>query len=194
MITEAMLYPGTPSGALFGIHGDLTDQDDGAPYRYTIHRTWREGGPPEVWILCNPSTATATKPDNTNTRVKEYSYAWGAGGYALVNMSALRSTFPIELQNTHKRGEDAIGPHNDAALIAALMLGKRHRGRVMLAWGGVLENLPTWRARVAWLGNRAAEVDVELMCLAVTKAGHPHHPLRLHSSLEPRPWSPMAIG
>ena len=88
-------------------------------YRYTLHRQWGNGGH-VLWVMCNPSTATATVDDPTVRRELGFARDWGFGRYVKVNAYGLRSTDPKGLWSvTDPRGPDnflAIKVHSLEAM------------------------------------------------------------------------------
>jgi hypothetical protein len=81
---------------------------------------------------------------------------------------------------------DPVGPDNDAQIIAALA----EADPVVAGWGR-LAKLPLvhrdrWRSAVA----AAERVSKPLHCLAVTRDGHPHHPLYLRRGARLSRWVP----
>jgi hypothetical protein len=158
-----------PSVAVFG---------SGRTYRYLLTRRLKPG-PLMIWVMLNPSVATAWDDDATIVRCTKRAGDLGLGGIAVVNLFGLISTDPAGLF-THP---DPAGPGNDAALRAICQRGDV----VVAAWGG---------HKAAW--ERSAEVaamltgnGVELLCLGTTKDGQPRHPGRLAYSVELRPWRPV---
>ncbi|GGN46338.1 DUF1643 domain-containing protein [Streptomyces fuscichromogenes] len=145
-------------------------------YRYLLVREWA-AGKNAVFILLNPSTADATKDDNTSGRCISYARAWGCGSLLIVNLYAWRATNPRDLA----AADDPVGPDNDAYLRAAAAVAEHTNGPLVAGWG--THALP---GRV----DEALAVPGmhRLNALALTQAGHPHHPLRLHAGLTPQPW------
>lgn len=135
-------------------------------YRYALTRTWGNGER-IVWIMLNPSSADCFTDDPTIRRCRSFTRRLvpEAGGLAVVNLYGLRATNPADLWTS----EDPIGPDND------YFIGSRatRAQTVIAAWG--VHGARNGRAtQVATL---LAEVGVQLMCLGVTKGGHPKHPL-----------------
>src|SRR5438128_11663503 len=79
-----------------GIFSDTGALIEG-PYRYVLWREWDPGQPRVLWILLNPSTATATEEDPTLRRLIAFSRSWNYGSLALVNLFSLRATHPWKL-------------------------------------------------------------------------------------------------
>lgn len=174
---------GTQLEVAYGPWGLATATYDAAHvYRYRISRVWDPGRPRCVFVMLNPSTATAHVLDPTVTRCVKFARAWGCGALEVVNIFALRSTDPQGLYGH----PDPVGPGNDRAILAAAGAA----GLVVAAWGVHGE-----------LGGRAAHVrvllddaGVALHHLRLTKDGHPGHPLYLPGDSTPQPWAPDAVS
>lgn len=144
-------------------------------YRYDLSRTWGPGQS-ALFIMLNPSTATADVLDPTVRRCVGFSRAWGRGGVVILNIFALRSTDPRALK-THP---DPVGPENDATI--ARYVTDEAYDPVVAAWG-VHGTLNGRSAKVAALIEAAA--PWKLKCLGTTKDGHPKHPLYLAADTKP---------
>lgn len=119
-----------------------------------------------VFLMLNPSTADAFKPDNTISRCMEFARRWEGDVLEVVNLFAFRSPYPKDLKTADDRGD---GPENDAQILAAC----RHAHRVVAAWGtgGDLYS----RAENVRAILRSAEIP--LYHLGLSQDGHPKHPL-----------------
>ena len=145
-------------------------------YRYRLSRVWDQSGRRINFLLCNPSTADAFRLDPTVRRCVGFAKAWSAGSLEVTNCYSLRSTMPSRLSKVF----DPVGPDNDEAVVAAALAADM----VIAGWG----------VHGAYL-DRAARVR-RLLCaagvvthvLALTKDGHPGHPLYLPSSATPTLW------
>ncbi len=154
-----------------------TISDDGL-YRYTLGRRWERdvarrddaAGRRILWIMLNPSRADAHVDDPTIRRCVSFSQAWGFGELEVVNLFALRTHDPAELV-THA---DPVGPDNDDHIEQAVDRAQT----VIAAWGAC-----------AHAADRAHHVPSRivssLLCLGVTRAGFPRHPLYVHSKTTP---------
>jgi hypothetical protein len=125
-----------------------------------------------TFVMLNPSTANAEKFDPTVRRCFGYACEWGFGSLEVVNLFALRSTYPAVLS----KATDPVGPGNDAAIIKAV----KASDLVIVAWGvhGPL------RGRDCKVLELIADVK-DLHCLGKTKAGNPLHPLHQPKRLMP---------
>jgi len=149
--------PPTPAYA----DADAILGEDGT-YRYRLSRTWAPG-PTAAFVLLNPSTADATTDDRTLTRCVRYAAGMGFGRLILVNLFALRSSDPADL-DAHPA---PVGPENDAHIAAAAQAADR----VLVGWG----NAGTKRGRARDVAGR---LDADLYAIGTTNAGHPRHPSR----------------
>lgn len=146
--------------------------DETRTYRYTLHRRWSGAGRRVCFCLLNPSTADEFTLDPTLTRCLGYARRWGFAAMEVVNIFALRSTDPAGL----RAHDDPIGPANDRAIRRAA----RRADLVVAGWGAHGEYL----GRGGAVGELLAELCAPV-CLGVTAAGHPKHPLYLRADLEP---------
>jgi hypothetical protein len=145
-------------------------------YRYSLTRTWDATKPHAMWVLMNPSTATATKDDRTIAKCRRFAEAWGYGGIVVANTFAYRCTKQKQLLKV----TDRIGPENDAhaknAAIVVFAYGKPHK---------------SLRSRGPELAKLLIEkANVKPHVLDLTKDGTPKHPLYLKKTLTPVVWNP----
>jgi hypothetical protein len=135
-------------------------------YRYVLTRRWAEDAPSSVlWIMLNPSTATAEKNDPTIKRCIDFTAREGYAALTVVNVFAYRATNPKELM----RVADPIGPDNRAHIVHQLA-DARH-GLIIGAWGG---NGPAIRLPIKAMADDAGRT---IMCFGVTASAQPVHPL-----------------
>ena len=124
-----------------------------------------------MFVGLNPSTADETQDDPTIRRCIAFAKAWGYGGVCMTNLFAYRATLPEVMKAT----SDPVGPDNDEYLRALAA----DAGVVVAAWGAN----GTHKGRDA----EVRKLLPELHCLALTKDGHPGHPLYLRKTLTPFP-------
>lgn len=144
-------------------------------YRYALIMDLEKD--PKRWllfVLLNPSTATAFKTDPTATRCIGYANRWKYGGLIIANAFAYRSTKRRALREV----DDPVGPNNDEYLVRMA----RRADKVVCGWGndGALYNRSEGVLRIL------KEAGVRPRALALTKAGHPGHPLYLKANLRPK--------
>ena len=122
-----------------------------------------------VFIMLNPSTANEFKDDPTVRRCQGFARKFGCNELDVVNIFAFRSTSPEALYALER--DYAVGQDNDAHILAACV-GARV---VVCAWG----NHGLLHRRGLEVKNLLASIDVKPMCLSLTKADQPGHPLYL---------------
>jgi hypothetical protein len=140
-------------------------------YRYALTRRWSPTGPLTVFVMLNPSTADAFTTDPTIRRCIGFARRWNTAGILVVNVFGLRATDPRALQNH----PDPVGPDNDAVITAALTAEPGEHAVAVAAWG----THPAANPRIPQIRQLLAPHGLPLMCLGVTQAGHPRHPLYL---------------
>jgi hypothetical protein len=155
------------------VKGDATFSRDRV-YRYTLMRRWARG-PAVLFIMLNPSTADAVQMDPTVTRCYKFARRWGYAALYVGNMYAVRSPDPLVM----KAHPDPVGnPKNDSHLSRMV----RRSELTVVAWGA---HATVEREReVLDLIINAGQIP---HALALTKAGHPRHPLYLKGDIQPRP-------
>ncbi len=141
-------------------------------HRFTLGRQWGDPSAYNLvcWIMLNPSTADATEDDPTIRRCRGFSQRWGHSGLIVVNLFALRATDPAVLETA----PDRVGTGNMGAIIGSALEAKR----VVCAWG--IHGALGGQGEI--VTKRLLDRRIPLSCLGTTKAGHPRHPLYLHSA------------
>ena len=142
-------------------------------YRYTLDRVWG-AGKPVVFVGLNPSTADAQVDDPTIRRMIGFAKRWGFPGVTVVNLFAVRLTYPAGLLNV----KEPVGPDNDEVL--ADVAGKA--ALVVVCWGnhGAFENRC----------GEVARILPPAKCFGLTLRRQPAHPLYLPHTAELEDWSP----
>lgn len=146
----------------------------GRLYRFTLY--WPTGVDNDrvaLFVLANPSTASAEESDPTVTRCINYAKLWGFGWCSIVNVRAWRATDPKAVPEDPR----AIGEPNDQHILSALKFAEV----VVCGWG----KLGGTRAKrvlelIDFAGSKA-------LALKLNKDGSPAHPLYLASALKPFP-------
>lgn len=141
-------------------------------YRYSLERVWDIDLPRALWLMLNPSTATADVDDPTISRVRNFSKREGCGGLIVVNLFALRATDPKELA-IHP---DPFGPDNNLYLARAL---SSEPSVVIAAWGAHRFAATQAAAVSLSVATQLGHQGLRLKCLGTTKDGYPKHPLYL---------------
>ena len=155
---------------------------DDRQYRYALLRCldvglFGEGNDRDInFIMLNPSTADETLNDPTITRCIGFARRWQYTSLIVTNLFAFRATDPADM----KRAADPVGPENDDYIRRIAT----NCAAVVLAWGvhGVYQD------RAASVLRLLNDAGVQPHCLGMTKAGHPKHPLYLHSTVQMQPY------
>lgn len=151
------------SGAIFS---------DDRQFRYLLWRHWTGPGALVLFVALNPSTADENLDDPTIRRCISFAKAWGATGFMVANLFALRATYPSDLL-AHSA---PIGIENDTWIATA----SANAFRTVACWGNHGSHL-----------GRSDSVIKHLKrpeYLRLTKSGQPSHPLYLPGNLLPIPY------
>jgi hypothetical protein len=149
-------------------------------YRYTLTHDIHDlfGAPAShgyvAWIGLNPSRADESRLDPTLWRVRAYTSRLGFRAFKMLNLFAYRATDPRIL----KKAVDPVGPDNDYYLLEVC----RQAALVVCCWGVEGEYRGRDRQVIGLLR------DIPLHALALTKMGHPRHPLYLRGTCRPVPF------
>jgi len=135
-----------------------------------------------MFIGLNPSTADEVEDDPTIRRCIGFARSWGYGGLVMTNIFAFRSTDPFFM----KKAADPVGPENDKWLGTCA----REAELVVAVWG----NDGAFGGRSRHVVEMMMGLGVQLMCLVMTKAGEPGHPLYLPGKIRPKPFPGFSVG
>ncbi|NDZ63594.1 DUF1643 domain-containing protein [Streptomyces cyaneofuscatus] len=152
-------------------------------YRYRLTREWDDARPPATFVMLNPSTADADEDDSTVRRCLGFARRWGCGSLVVVNLYAWRATNPSDLP-----GDEGLrtGPDNDGWLSQASLDALDAGAPLVAAWGT--------RATARRVADVLSLPGMGRMsALAVTRSGHPGHPLYLPNGLRPVAWTPGGV-
>lgn len=134
-------------------------------FRYLIREIWDPAKPRVGFVLYNPATATAEKTDHSKSRIRNFTAAWGYGGFLLANLHAGgRSSNPGDLAPL----ADPTGPENDKWL--AYLAREAHL--IVVAWG----DLPATPDRPRQVVEILRASGKPLHCLGTNTSGSPKHP------------------
>lgn len=142
----------------------------GGHYRYRLTRDWSEAElfPSDkilLFIMLNPSTATADKDDPTIRRCQEYAVLWGYCRLTVCNLFSYRSTFPQVMMSA----KEPVGEMNDDHILECA----RGADRIVCAWGKKGNHLDRDQEVLTML----ATTGKHLLCLGLNEDGTPVHPL-----------------
>ena len=141
-------------------------------YRYILGT---RGKNPLICIGINPSTAEPDNLDNTLKSVERIAHGNGFDSFIMFNVYAQRATDPDAMERTcnpqlHKENLEAF----------RYVLSISERPAVWAAWGAIIEKRDYLADCVRDMVQAGQEYGAKWYCAgAITKKGHPHHPLYL---------------
>lgn len=154
-------------------------------YRYLLGT---RGKNPLICIGINPSTARPDDLDNTLKSVQRIALGNGFDSFLMFNVYAQRATSPDDMEKTynpllHKENLEAF----------RYILSISTAPAVWAAWGAIIEKRPYLPGCVRDMVRVGQEFSASWYCAgAVTKKGHPHHPLYLRKDEALRPFDVTA--
>ena len=154
-------------------------------YRYILGT---RGQKPLICIGVNPSTARPDALDNTLKSVERIALGNGYDSFLMFNVYAQRATDPNAM-------EKALNPllHRENMAAFRYVLSLSLEPAVWAAWGAVIEKRSYLSQCVRDMLDIGKEYGARWYCAgAITKKGHPHHPLYLRKDepLQPIPVEP----
>ena len=150
-------------------------------YRYILGT---RGKKPLICIGINPSTAEPGNLDNTLKSVERIALGNGFDSFIMFNVYAQRATDPNAMERVcnlqlHKENLEAF----------RYVLSISERPAVWAAWGAVIENRDYLAGCVRDMVTVGQEYGAGWYCAgAITKKGHPHHPLYLRKDEKLKPF------
>ena len=150
-------------------------------YRYILGT---RGSNPLICIGINPSTAKPNALDNTLKSVERIALGNGYDSFIMFNVYAQRATNPDAMEKT-------MNPllHAENMKAFRYVLSISQRPAIWAAWGSIIEKrkyLPQCLGDMLTIGN---EYGAQWYCAgAISKKGHPHHPLYLRKDEVLRPF------
>lgn len=171
--------PPADTMSLFGL--DMTKTAYLSPcqaFRYHLGRKWydteRTAAGSVLFVMLNPSTADDKLDDPTIRRCVWFARDWGYSSLDVVNLFALRATFPRQL---YKHAGPSGGEENDKVI----SLCAEAASLIVAGWG--VHGSHRGRDKEVLKLLRAAR---PVHCLGVTKDGHPRHPLYIPNETRPQ--------
>jgi len=134
---------------------------DDQKYRYTLSIPFykeQERTKTVTVILKNPSSADAQRADKTVQNVEKVIYkAFGdASKVEILNLFALRGTYPKEIMEAYTLGVNIVGDNNDAAFEEVL----HESDYIVVAWGGASPiRSSLYDARIGEVLNRMKRIE-----------------------------------
>jgi hypothetical protein len=146
-------------------------------YRWLLVRQWDLSKPTKaiLWILMNPSTATADVNDPTIAKVCKFSRRWGYNRVLIVNMMGYRATNPKDLLDL----KNACGYENQIWIANLAVKGTP----VICAWGKTHKRLMRHENSLRKMLRKT--VGVKYYAMRLNNDGGPYHPLYLPDNTKP---------
>ena len=150
-------------------------------YRYILGT---RGKNPLICIGINPSTAQPDNLDNTLKSVERIALGNGFDSFIMFNVYAQRATDPDAMERVCN---PLLHTQNMAAFRYVLSISQRPA--VWAAWGAIIEKRDYLANCVRDMVALGQEYGATWHCAgAVTKKGHPHHPLYLRKDEKLKPF------
>lgn len=145
-------------------------------YRYILGTT---GEKPLICIGINPSTAKPNDLDNTLKSVERIANGNGFDSFIMFNVYAQRATKPDDMD---KELNKKLHSENMKAFEYILSLSKKSKPALWAAWGTIVEVRPYLKDCVKDMIEIGKKYGAQWYSAgAISKKGHPHHPLYLKS-------------
>ena len=150
-------------------------------YRYILGT---RGKNPLICIGINPSTAKPDDLDNTLKSVERIALGNGFDSFIMFNVYAQRATNPDAMEKTcnpllHRENLEAF----------RYVLSISEKPAIWAAWGAIIEKRDYLASCVRDMLEAGEEYGASWYCAgAITKKGHPHHPLYLRKDEKIRPF------
>ena len=154
-------------------------------YRYILGT---RGKNPLICIGINPSTAAPGALDNTLKSVERIALGNGFDSFIMFNVYAQRATNPDAM-------EKVCNPQLHRENLAAFryVLSISDKPAVWAAWGAIIEKRGYLADCLRDMVEAGQEYGADWYCAgAVTKKGHPHHPLYLRKDEKIKPFDVAA--
>ena len=150
-------------------------------YRYILGT---RGKNPLICIGINPSTAEPDNLDNTLKSVERIALGNGFDSFIMFNVYAQRATNPDTME---RNCNEMLHRENLEAFRYVLSISEKPA--VWAAWGAIIEKRKYLSACVRDMLAVGEEYGATWYCAgAITKKGHPHHPLYLRKDEKIKPF------
>lgn len=177
---DALAAAQTPSPA-YDIEKWLYAPNFYSEYRYILGT---RGEKPLICVGINPSTAEPDHLDNTLKSVERIALGNGFDSFLMFNVYAQRATNPDTMERT-------CNPLLHAENLKAFRycLSMVEQPTVWAAWGAIIEKRDYLAICVRDMVETGRACGVQWCCAgAISKKGHPHHPLYLRKNEKLRPF------
>ena len=150
-------------------------------YRYILGT---RGKNPLICIGINPSTAKPDALDNTLKSVERIALGNGFDSFLMFNVYAQRATSPDDMEKVYNPVL-----HRENLTAFRYILSISEKPSVWAAWGAIIEKRSYLPDCVRDLVHAGEEFGASWYCAgAITKKGHPHHPLYLRKDEKLKPF------
>ena len=150
-------------------------------YRYILGT---RGSNPLICIGINPSTAEPDNLDNTLKSVERIALGNGFDSFIMFNVYAQRATSPDDMEK-----ECNLLLHRENLEAFRYVLALSEKPAVWAAWGAIIEKRKYLADCVRDMLIAGREYGASWYCAgAITKKGHPHHPLYLRKDEKIKPF------
>lgn len=150
-------------------------------YRYILGT---RGKKPLICIGINPSTAAPDSLDNTLKSVERIAHGNGFDSFIMFNVYAQRATNPDTMEKVFN---EKLHKENLEAFRYVLSISEKPA--IWAAWGAIIEKRDYLAQCVADMVEVGRNYGANWYCAgAVTKKGHPHHPLYLRKDEKIKPF------
>ena len=154
-------------------------------YRYILGT---RGKNPLICVGINPSTAKPDDLDNTLKSVQRIADGNGFDSFLMFNVYAQRATRPDDMER-----QCNLRLHEENMKAFRYLLSISEKPAVWAAWGAIIEKRKYLPECVADMLRISREYDAEWFCAgAISKNGHPHHPLYLRKDEKLKPFDTEA--
>ena len=156
-----------------------------AEYRYILGT---RGKNPLICIGINPSTAQPGDLDNTLKSVERIALGNGFDSFIMFNVYAQRATDPDTMEKVCN-----LQLHRENLEAFRYVLSISEKPAVWAAWGAIIEKRDYLADCVRDMVAVGQEYGANWYCAgAITKKGHPHHPLYLRKDEKIKPFDVAA--
>ena len=150
-------------------------------YRYILGTRGRK---PLICIGINPSTAKPDDLDNTLKSVERIAHGNGFDSFLMFNVYAQRATDPDSMEKSCN-----LLLHKENMKAFEHILSISEQPSVWAAWGTIIEKREYLGACLRDMVQLGKQFGARWYCAgAVSKKGHPHHPLYLRKDEKLKPF------
>ena len=143
-------------------------------YRYILGT---KGKNPLICIGINPSTAAPDDLDNTLKSVERIAKYNGHDSFIMFNVYAQRATNPDDMEK-----ECNMTLHSENIKAFEYILSRAENPSIWAAWGAIVEKRDYLMDLIFDFAKISEKYGAKwYSCGAISKKGHPHHPLYLRS-------------